>query len=323
MIIEHRHQKPYDSCMREACALLLFLLLAATLACGKSAEEKLFQSTAKGDVPSVSRLIVKGANVNARDAQGSTPLHCAPSPEMASLLIANGAMINVVNSQGTTPLHLAEERKNERLAQVLLKQGADASARDANGVSPLYSAQNAQMASDLIKHGAKVNETDERGITPLHVAAGKNRLDVARSLIEQGANVNARDRELGNTPLHYAMGLAFPEMALMLLEAGAQINQANAYGYTPLHYTAKTGCVRVTREMLLHGANPRAVTTFGDSVLDFAINSGNPTIETMVRQAAITYPAVLNESIARQGTDSFSQLCQQTEARRLKALGMK
>ena len=72
-----------------------------------------------------------------------------------------------------------------------------------------------------------VNEQDPKsGAVPLSVAALHDRLDLARYLIEHGADVSAANRD-GNTPLHTAAFLGRTELVKLLIEKGARLNQRN------------------------------------------------------------------------------------------------
>ena len=67
-------------------------------------------------------LIAKGADVDAVDNRGKTPLHWAArwqNPEVAELLIANAANINVVDNRGKTPLDMAREAGHASIAEML------------------------------------------------------------------------------------------------------------------------------------------------------------------------------------------------------------
>ena len=76
------------------------------------------------------------------------------------------------------------------------------------------------------------------GATPLHMAVLSDQHDVARFLIDKGANINvpAKD-EYGGTPLHWAAILGRVEMARQLIDAGANVNSRDKNGYTPLDAT--------------------------------------------------------------------------------------
>jgi uncharacterized protein len=83
-------------------------------------------------------LLARGGEVDtpSRNTQHVTSLHAAlagPAPEIARSLIQAGADVNAVQQDGVTPLHEAAHRGRGDLVQLLLDHGADAAARDGKG----------------------------------------------------------------------------------------------------------------------------------------------------------------------------------------------
>lgn len=94
-----------------------------------------------------------------------------------------------------------------------------------SGAWPLHNAAmvgRLQEVRRLIRAGQNLNQFDEFSKTPLHWAADNEHLDVIRELIRSGADVNAIDDEhIGNTPLAQVAGRCSLELAKVLLDAGA------------------------------------------------------------------------------------------------------
>jgi len=73
---------------------------------------------------------------------------------VAALLLADGADVNARDKTGCTPLHWAAEWDHEEVAGVLLDDGADVDAQDGDGRTPLPRAASEQMRKLLRRHGA-------------------------------------------------------------------------------------------------------------------------------------------------------------------------
>ena len=85
-----------------------------------------------------------GALIEARDKDGSTPLHCAVwkgHEEIVAFLIQAGADVNATNENdhwGTTPLHAAAHANQAGIARLLIEGGADINTPDREGRTPLF-----------------------------------------------------------------------------------------------------------------------------------------------------------------------------------------
>ena len=232
-------------------------------------------------------LIESGADVNlkANDILGRSPLFYAQTKEIAKLLISKGVDVNAKEeSSGQTPLYEALENNRTEVAKVLIENGADVNVKDKwTGSSPLFYAQTKEIAEILIKKGADVNavcEDDSIGLTeeykylrgkatPLHYAIRYNRYNVAKVLIENGADVNAGEIF---KPLHWAAIEGEKEIAKLLISKGADVNAKGVSGKTPLFY-AKTS--ELASVLLNAGANINARDDFGRTPLHNAVQYNN------------------------------------------------
>ena len=113
------------------------------------------------------------------------------------------------------------------------------------------------IAQSLIDAGATVNAKNNNQLTPLHYAAIRNVDKVASLLLAAGATVNARsDNQC--TPLHLAAGYNADKVMPLLLAAGATVNARDNYQNTPLHYAAANNADKVVPLLLAAGANVHA-----------------------------------------------------------------
>ena len=178
------------------------MLVAAVLFCvvtagQASAEADIYWAIRTGDMPSVAALLESGADVNAPDEEGMTPLHWAAvstQPEMVRLLLDSGADVNARDVLGRTPLHYAAVSNHK------------------------------QIIDDLLGSSATVDAADEQGNTPLHMAARRFRLGAVGQLLAAGADVNAMNVR-GQTPLHLLGADAREDVAdvAALLDTIAQV----------------------------------------------------------------------------------------------------
>ena len=139
-----------------------------------------------GDYPeTVNLLLLAGADVNARNLRGGTPLFYTHVESVADLLLRSGADPNAQNEYGRTPLFCRDEcfdpYPTEALARLFLAHGADVNARDHQGMRPLHLAPTDEMAVLLLDHGADPFATDNEDNLPSVPAAAEARAAHCRS----------------------------------------------------------------------------------------------------------------------------------------------
>ena len=171
-------------------------------------------------------LIEHGANVNAKDSNGTPVIAYTTDKEMMDFLISKGAKTdnlitaivlndmdtakdlinhkggyNIKGANNQNALHYAAEYNNLEIAKMLIKKGVDVNAEDKNGKTPLHIAalkSDIKMVKLLVKNGANVNANNYGTAEPLYLAMfNKNDKNhkILKYLIKKGANVNT---QMGN-----------------------------------------------------------------------------------------------------------------------------
>jgi len=206
-----------------------------------------------------------------------------------------GADVNAAQGDGTTPLHWAVYKVDRELVAALLDRGAKADVTNKYGSSPLAEAAklgDLALVRQLLDAGANVESPNADGQTALMLAVRVGSLDVAKLLVEHGADVNAKEAWRDQTALIWAVDNNFPELAQFLIDKGADANaraSANDWGsqitaepraqYRPvggltvLLYAARSGCTRCVRSLLAAGADIDTPTPEGMTPLMIAIDN--------------------------------------------------
>ena len=181
-------------------------------------------------------LIKRGAGVNDRDMEGKTALHHLLTAKPAAItglrrLLAAGAQPDAPDRQGETPLMVAAGAGSIPSVRLLLERGADSNAVDLRGNSPLMFAASAGMCreSPLANSMAPLGFPGFFGNAPTR----HDHATSAKLLVEAGANA-AWITKWGDSPLHWAAVHADWAMAHTLLAHGAEVNHFSRKGWTPL-----------------------------------------------------------------------------------------
>lgn len=262
--------------------------------------ESALRHAVKARAPCLTRLLLqRGANVTAKDPVGDYILHTVAthgaSDAAVREMIRLGADVNAIDFYGRTPLHRVAARRSwsYALTKILLEHGADTMIRRAmvgdnvvEGRLRRYSGallpiphlgggddedDEAQFRRDirlLLKHGS-VAFRDCVGRSGLHMAAASGDVDLARTLVSRGVNVNARDKT-GLTALHLAVESGSAGIARILLAAGADVALGDNHGDTALHLATRLNFPGTVRLLLWSGVDTSIADNFGSTALHLA-----------------------------------------------------
>jgi peptide-methionine (S)-S-oxide reductase len=229
------------------------------------------------------------------------PLHlavCQYLPEIVELLIERGADVNQLNPLGERPLDLLDayeprpvgDPDARRIFAALVAAGAKADIQAVVRTGDVQRVKEMLDADPALVHATQP-------WPPLFSAARSGRFDVAKLLIERGADVNARN-DKGNTPLWFAcQSPANAEdriaVARLLLESGARVRETCEDNSTALHFAARRGPVAMVELLIRHGAREWQGDKNGKRAIDYArdgVAADKPAIVELLDRPVIRDP---------------------------------
>ena len=153
-------------------------------------------------------LLVLDADPDIKDVNGNTALHRIsneydnPPKKIVQLFINHGANVNAKNKLGATPLHTASINGHLEIVQLLIKYDANPNLQNNLGKTPLHNAAYAGhslVTQFLLQYNAKPYISDKNSCTALHLAAigmykykNRNYIDTIKYLLQKNADPNAQ-----------------------------------------------------------------------------------------------------------------------------------
>lgn len=250
-------------------------------------ETPLTMALSREEYHSITHLLERGEDVNARNVRGDTALsillqYAEPTRamEIVKLLIKYGADINIKNGRSETPLQIACSANLDKVAELFLEHGCEANVHGANlNFSPLHHAaerNNSRLVRTLLQYGACSKEKSYRDKwTPLHAAVSSNSLDAAKLLLEHGVDLEAKDSS-GCTVLFEAVGLGCLPMIELLLHHGSNVHTMDKHGKSLLFHALESmrfldpetvELTNIIRILLDRGCSVKSTDEYGRSPL--------------------------------------------------------
>ncbi len=228
-----------------------------------------YTTAESNDEEVIQLFLMRGASINEADKNGETPLHLASwggHLDTLQHLINNGANISTKDSSGKTPLDIARDKGHNNLVQYLQQTQLiiDKQLLIAIGNSDL------SKVRGLVAQGANIDTNDKNGNTPLYSAAEIGDLNLVKLLLDNGANIEAKNGEYQATPLHGAVENYRLDVVKLLLNCGANVNAEDKGNWTPLHYAADTNSLDIVKVLVDAHANLGAKGNYGKIPLDIA-----------------------------------------------------
>ena len=219
----------------------------------------------EGELTTVKMLVEAGADVRATDTKRVTCLMLAAyyghTDTVRYLVSLPELDLNHQGSKNDTALHSAVQRKHADVVQVLIDAGADIETKNVQGHSPLHLASISRELTTvkmLVKAGADVRATDTNRVTCLMFAAYYGHTDTVRYLVGLPEVDLNHQGGHNRTALHVAVQAKHGDVVQVLIDAGADIDTKDDDGRSPLHLASISGELTTMKMLVKAGADVRA-----------------------------------------------------------------
>ena len=231
--------------------------------------------------------------------QDVTALHLAAwfgLHQEAAKLLFKGADVDAKDSLGTTPLMYSSARGNAEVNEVLLHSSASTSLLCHRGSTALHRASfngRPKIVRQLLGYSdVSINTLSKlrQNRSALMLASVKGHVEVVKGLLAQKSiDVNLQS-DGKQTALLLAASRGHLEIVKLLLQhAQVEINHQDSYGYTALSQAAEHGQVLIVELLMNHGANPALRDVYGGTAFLRAIDQGKPLVVRKIMKRGVDY----------------------------------
>lgn len=195
--------------------------------------------------------------------------------ECARLLIEAGADVNAVDIRGDSPLSVSAQKGYGRISKMLIDSGKIRK-KDAGGGTQLHKAarsKNTEYVRLLLKAGFDVNAANDMGETPIHCAAASGDIECIKLLLAAGADVKAVTADGSGVIIYTLIGdapgnLPYSDSVLilkLLINSGAGLDETTVFsGWTALHYAAAAEKIEEMRVLIEAGIDAFKGNKYGE-----------------------------------------------------------
>ena len=203
----------------------------------------------------------------------------ANQPSKVADLLDQDRSLLTARSGNTSAILLAVYHGRPEIARLFVERGAKLSFSEAVALG------DRTRAMELLRGDpALLQSYSEDGYPAAGLAIFFRHPELARDLIERGADVNAAARNKQRVaPVHAAASVGDRQSMKLLLERGADPNARQEQGFVPLHSAAGNGDIEMAKLLLEHGADPEARNEAGKTAADIAAEAGKKEVADWLR----------------------------------------
>jgi ankyrin repeat protein len=200
-----------------------------------------------------------------------TAIQQADLATVERLIAMDRSLVNSQDAQGISAVMVSVYYGKPEITSLLLKKRPRLNLYDACAIGKV------DRVKSILKRKPKLlNEFAPDGFQPLGLAAFFGHVEVARFLLESGAEVNTPSQNgLKVTPLHSAAAGRHYEIAMLLLERSANPNLRQEGDFVPLHSAAQNGQIEMVKILLQYGAAKDLKSAEGKNARDYALENGH------------------------------------------------
>ena len=197
-----------------------------------------------------------------------------------SSLAEDPSLLDARNDAGQSAFLLAMYYRQRETADYLLSLGPKLDIFTACAAG-----QTARVLDEIRGNPKLLEAHSSDGWTPLHLAAFFGHAELAKALLDQGGNVDARSsNNMKNTPLHAAAAGGHVDTVQVLLKRGANPNATQEGGWTALHSAAQAGNRAMVEVLLANGAHVNARAANNQAPLDLALSRGHQDVAALLEE---------------------------------------
>jgi len=213
-----------------------------------------------GHLDTVKMLLLQKADIELKDEAEDTPLKAAARAgqlEIVNYLLLKGANPNGEGKGGSTPLSSATYAGRIDIVNVLLRYGATIKSNNFRGTLVHLAAKSGhiELIEYFVEQGVDINQRDRNGWTALAIATHAGQTESVAKLVTLKADINNPTNRL-SSPLILAAQKGFEDITAILIDGNAKLDLEDEKDRSALWWAAKNGHKRVVELLQQEGASP-------------------------------------------------------------------